>query len=333
MKEKIVSVEQLKEGMLITADVYNRDGTIIVPENTRVTIAVMNYLARYSILEVIVAEEFEENVYAAAKELEENFAKILLHQKIDVYHLLDIVDAITVSTDNDMNLCDMLYRMSHSSDDLYLHSLNVSMYAQLLAKWMDLPADETELAGIAGLLHDIGLFICHQKGEKNISLHGEYENTCGFDHMVYGSGLLKDWKVDIRLKQAILTHHERMDLSGFPNRLSYKSLNYISRVVALADAYDTLIRKEDGYEAMSPLTVLGYLFEECYIKFDTEMLLCFIEHMMQNFIQYEVLLSNGKRGKIVMLNKKDPARPLIKTENGFIDLSQNKDIFITEMLY
>lgn len=369
MIERMVTIEELDEGMLIAADVYTRGGVIIVPENTVVTAEVLNLLARHSIMEVIVGEEgeeyadatlsmedldilqgalgmldymeerenkqesFEETFQKATKNLEEILMKIVNGETFDVYQLLDIVDTIAAKADNDVNLMDMLFKMTREEEDLYEHSLKVSMYAQLLAKWMDLPEDEIELAGIAGLLHDIGLIVCHKNGEKNISLHGEYENKCGFNHMVHGYNLIKDWDVDVRLKQAVLTHHERMDLSGFPNQLSYKSLNYVSRVVALADAYDTLTLKEEGFTAMPPLAALSYIFDNCYIKFDTEMMICFIEHLVQNFIQYEVLLSDGQRGKIVMPNKKEPARPLIMVDGGFVDLSQRKDLTITEMYY
>jgi len=367
MKEKMVLIEELEEGMLITQDVYTGRGVILVPGNTRVTIEVLNLLARYSIMEVIVGEEvqeqefsaddlkvlddalgmldylekrerkqdtFEDTFHVAEEDLEIGINVLLRKEEIDIYQFLDIVANVAAKADNDVNLCHMLYKMNRGERSIYAHSINVSMYAQLLAKWLDLPADEVELAGIAGLLHDVGLLICQQEGEKNITLHGEYENKCGFNHMVYGYNLLKDLDVDIRLKQAVVTHHERMDLSGFPNQLSYKSLNYISRILALADAYDTLTMQEEGYEAMQPLKALNYMFDNCYIKFDTEMLLCFIEHIVQNFIQYEVLLSNGQRGKIVMPNKKEPARPLIMTANGeVVDLSARKDITITEMYY
>lgn len=368
MIEKMVTIEELDEGMLITADVYNRSGVIIVPENTIVTAEVLNLLARHSIMEVIVGEEgeaeatelsaedqnllasaldmldimeakenkqdsFEDTFRNAEKKLESSLMKLVNKENIEIDSLLDIVDTIAAKADNDVNLCDMLFKMNGHSEGLYAHSLNVSMYAQLLAKWMDLPEDEIELAGIAGLLHDIGLIVCHKEGEKNITLHGEYENTCGINHMLHGYNLLKDLDVDVRLKQAVLTHHERMDLSGFPNKLSYKSLNYISRVVALADAYDTLTMKEEGFTAMPPLAVLSYLFDNCYIKFDTEMMICFIEHLVHNFIQYEVCLSDGQRGKIVMPNKKEPARPLLMVDGGFVDLSLRKDLTITEMYY
>ena len=81
------------------------------------------------------------------------------------------------------------------------------------------------------------------------------------------------------------------------------------------------------------VAALGYMFDNCYIKFDTEMMICFIQHLVQNFIQYEVLLSDGQRGKIVMPNKKEPARPLIMVNGGFVDLAQRKDLTIKEMFY
>ena len=63
------------------------------------------------------------------------------------------------------------------------------------------------------------------------------------------------------------------------------------------------------------------------------MMICFIQHLVQNFIQYEVVLSDGQRGKIVMPNKKEPARPLIMVNGGFVDLAQRKDLTIVEMYY
>ena len=367
MLKRKISIEELEEGMLIAEDVFTGGGVIIVPANTTVTIGVLNLLARHSILEVVVGEKidapeltmedfgvldgalsmldylekrekkqntFEEVFCAAEQELEQGIKRLIDKEEIDIYRFLDIVANVALKADNDVNLCHMLYKMNRDDKDLYRHAMNVSMYAQLLAKWRELPADEVELAGIAGLLHDVGLIICHQSGEKNITLHGEYENRCGFNHMVYSHDLIKDMDVDIRLKQAVLTHHERMDLSGFPNQLSYKSLNYISRIVAIADAYDTLTMKEDDIPAMQPLVALNYMFDNCYIKFDTEMLLCFIEHIVQNFIQYEVVLSDGRHGKIVMPNKKEPSRPLVQMENGdFVDLSQRKDLTIADMYY
>ena len=364
---KKISIEKLEEGMIIIEDVYTRGGVIIVPAHTEVNAGVLNLLARHSIQDVVIGEEitileptvmdsdildgalgmieyleerehkqetFEDTFRAAVQAVEEFFNQMLSGEQVDVYELLDIVATVVEKADNNVNLLQMLYKkMNQENEDVYEHCINVSLYAQLLAKWADLTADEVEMAGIAGILHDIGLIVCYREGEKDITLHGEYENKCGFNHMVYSYNLVKDMDVDVRLKQAILTHHERMDLSGFPNQLSYKSLNYVSRVVAIADGFATLTMKEKGFEVMQPLNALCYMFDNCYIKFDTEMLVCFIEHIVQNFIQYEVLLSDGRRGKIVMPNKKEPARPVIMVGEEIVDLAVRKDLIVTEMFY
>ncbi len=367
MLGKKLSIEKLEEGMLIIADVHTKGGVIIVPSKTVVTAEVLDLLARHSIMEVVVGEEishtefsmedlgdldgalgmleyleerenkqetFEDTFREAVTQVKNFFNQLLSGQSADIYELLDIVATVVEKADNNVNLLQMLYRkMNRETEDIYEHCINVSLYSQLLAKWADLTAEEVELAGIAGMLHDIGLIICYREGEKNITLHGEYENKCGFNHMIHSYNLIKNMDVDVRLKQAILTHHERMDLSGFPNKLSYKSLNYVSRAVAIADGFATLTMKESGFEVMQPLDALCYMFDNYYIKFDTEMLICFIEHIVQDFIQYEVLLSDGQRGRIVMPNKREPARPVIMVEGGIVDLSVRKDLSIKEMYY
>ena len=167
--------------------------------------------------------------------------------------------------------------------------------------------------------------------EENILFHDEYENKSGINHMIHGYNMIKEKNLDLKVKQAVLTHHERMDLTGFPYQMSYKNLNNVSRVLAIADAYDTLTMEEEGRPAMSPFEVFGLLYDTSYIKFDSQMLVLFIERMAQNFIQYEVLLSDGRTGKIVMTNKYNVARPLVMVGTEFVDLSQRKDISIKKI--
>ncbi|MBP3578558.1 MAG: hypothetical protein J6K15_10635, partial [Lachnospiraceae bacterium] len=60
MIERKVTIEQLDEGMLISADVHNSIGVVIVPAKTTVTNDVLNLLARHSVMEVMVGEESDE---------------------------------------------------------------------------------------------------------------------------------------------------------------------------------------------------------------------------------------------------------------------------------
>lgn len=80
----------------------------------------------------------------------------------------------------------------------------------------------------------------------NFTFHAEIEGGPYIKHAVLGYNLLKDKNIDIKVKQAVLTHHERQDGSGFPLKVSKENINYISRIIAIADTYDTMIMAEEG---------------------------------------------------------------------------------------
>ena len=149
---------------------------------------------------------------------------------------------------------------------------------------------------------------------------------------MHGYKLLRDKTLDYRIKQAILTHHERLDESGFPMGVPFENINGISRILAIADTYVTLTMEEPGYPALSPFEALMHFQTREHGKFDSRYLLMFTEHIAQNFIQQRVRLNNDKTGTIIMLNKLDLLRPLVQIDDYFVDLSVHKDLIIKEIL-
>ena len=57
----------------------------------------------------------------------------------------------------------MIHNLRDNSDEVYMHSLNVSLISNTLASWMRLSTDEIELATAGGLLHDIGKMLVPQE--------------------------------------------------------------------------------------------------------------------------------------------------------------------------
>ena len=180
MAERMVSIDKLEEGMRIIADVHNRGGVIVVPAYTVVNYEVIDLLARHSIKEVLIDKEtedaevsledinilgnaldmltymeerenkqsaFEIAFRVAVEDVKVFFEQVLMHQDVDIYQLLDIVATVVESADNNVNLFQMLYKMMNREvEDIYEHCILVSLYAQLLAKWADLTADEVLFA-------------------------------------------------------------------------------------------------------------------------------------------------------------------------------------------
>ena len=354
MAQMRIPTSRLRKNMIVKSDVYTRSGVIIVPAGTEVTKDVVSLLTRHFIDDVIVEygtgeqEEkepivepkrvsdeqmiaFKESFQVAEETLSKSLKGIADQDKdIDVNALLGMLNKIIGTSSNEVNLCDMLFKMKQSAENLYSHSINVALFAQVLAKWAEFTVEEIELAGIAGLLHDIGVLKFLDENKGNFSFRDEYDKKAYDKHVVYGYNMIKDKDIDSRIKQAVLAHHERLDRSGFPIGISGNGISNIARVIAIADAYDTLTMEEEGKDDISPFMVLRIL-EEARGKFDPKLLMLFIERMAQDFIQYEVILSNGKRGKIVMINKFDLTRPLIQVGTTFIDLALRKDITIVKM--
>ena len=351
-----IQTHRLKKGMLIAVDVYNCYGAVIVPEGTIVTKEVFELLTKNFIDDVVVEynppkrempvlwedktdsgekkrkmQEFSQSFQIAEETVSQNLKELVFSDKeIDVPALVETIQNVVNHAEDEAELCEMLFRIRRTSENLYTHSVNVALYAELLARWVGFTEKEIQLALIASLLHDIG----HLKyAEDSFSMHADMDKSCHERHSVDGYKMVQDKKLEYPIKQAILTHHERLDESGFPMGVSYKNINGITRVLSIADSYATLTVNEPGHAAMLPLEILQYMQVQEFGKYDAVYLRTFMEHLAQTFIQKEVLLNDGKKGTIVMLNKLDLTRPLVQIEeNYFIDLAVKRDLCIKEIL-
>ncbi len=351
-----MKTHHLKKGMVIKADVYNRAGVILVPAETTVTNEVFEMLTRHFIEEVVIeyasepapVTDFSSQkrrikekklqeatmIYKVAEDtLAQNLKDIVQKDKdVDIPALLGLLQSVIDKADEELSVFDILHHMQKDSDTLYAHSINVSLYAQLLARWVGLENEEIELVSLAGLLHDMGHMQYPESDSTPFTLHDGMNKTYHEQHPTLAYKLLQNKSIDHRIKQAVLTHHERFDQSGFPLGVSFFNINQITRVLAIADSYVTLITEEEGHPGMIPFEAMKQLQETDYKKYDYKFLSTFIEHVSLNYVQHEVLLTDGRTGVILMINKTDLSRPLVQIGNLFVDLTKQKDLAIEKIL-
>ena len=67
-------------------------------------------------------------------------------------------------------------------------------------------------------------------------------------------------------------------------------------------------------------------------KYDTHMIMTFMEKLADTYMLNRVRLSNDKVGKIVYINKQAVSRPVVICGEEFVDLTKEKDITITEII-
>jgi len=162
------------------------------------------------------------------------------------------------------------------------HSQKVSGYAALLAKALGLPDHEVEEIRLAALLHDIGKVgipepILNKAGSLDAS---EWETMK--THTALGAKILDPLRGMARMQEMIRHHHEFFDGTGYPDQLEGESIPFGARVIAIADAYDTITSERTYKKARTPEAALRELERCAASQFDPEILRVFIETMRRS---------------------------------------------------
>jgi len=122
------------------------------------------------------------------------------------------------------------------------HLLRMSSYCRIIATHLGLPPEEVDLIFTAAPMHDIGkIGIPDQVLLKPGALSPE-ERDIMTTHAVIGWQILRNNQSPLLQMAALiaLSHHEKWDGTGYPNRLSGTDIPLAGRITAVADVFDAL---------------------------------------------------------------------------------------------
>ena len=157
------------------------------------------------------------------------------------------------------------------------HSQKVADYAAMIAEKLGLGAEEVEQVHLGGLLHDVGkVGIPAAVLNKNGPLDPDEWETMK-EHVLLGDQLLASLHTVGRIRGMIRHHHEMFDGSGYPEGLAGAQIPLGARIVAIADAYDT-ITSERVYKKARPSSAALAELERCAgTQFDPKLVKLFLE--------------------------------------------------------
>lgn len=364
-----IKTSELVPGMITAEDVFNYNNQLILPKGLELTDKSITKLEFYSILYVNI--ESQEQPSAPAKtEIEEvieqdkrsysekimnsesykkfrqNFVQEVSQIKnsindvvernapINTDTLLSEVDRLVTldTTATSYSVFDMLHNMREFDDATFVHCLNVSLICTVFAKWLKLSPEDVRLASICGLLHDIGKLKIPEEIITKPSRLTDQEYNIIKKHTIEGYNILKKQNIDEHIKNAALMHHEKNDGTGYPLGLKGNKIDYFARLVAIADVYDATTSARVYRGPLCPFKVIELFEQEGYDKYDAQMIIIFLENIVNTYMNNQVRLSNGKIGEIVFINKMHLAFPMVKCGDEFIDLSVDKNIHIEAII-
>ncbi len=142
------------------------------------------------------------------------------------------------------------------------HSPKVAGYAALIAEGLGLSEEEIEQIRLGGMLHDLGkVGVPENILNKNGPLNPE-EWEIMKEHVRFGDQLLEPLESLKAVRAMVLHHHEMFDGSGYPAGLAGEEIPLGARIIAIADAYDTITSDRTYKKARPPQAALAEI-ERC----------------------------------------------------------------------
>ena len=233
---------------------------------------------------------------------------------------------------NGTNMFDLLQNMRDYDDSVFAHSINVSLICRILAQWMKLSDSEVELAATCGLLHDIGKLSVPQELISKPGKLTPAEFQTIKKHTVLGYQTLLNHNIDHDICEAALMHHERCDGSGYPLHSKAPEINFYAKMVAIADVYDAMTAARVYRGPLCPFQVIDLFSHEGLQKYDPDMIMTFLEHIVNTYVSNACTLSDGREGTIVFINKEDLAHPIVQIGNSCVNLSRASGLEIVNLI-
>jgi hypothetical protein len=159
------------------------------------------------------------------------------------------------------------------------HSERVASGCVRIATTREMPADRVMALRYAGILHDVGkLSVTTRLLQKTAPLTDrEYEEIKM--HPVTGREMLRGIEFLEEAYEGILHHHERLDGLGYPMGLKGEEIPEFARVIAVADAFDSMTSTRSYRNARSVAEAIDEL-ERCKgTQFDPEMVDAMIDSL------------------------------------------------------
>jgi putative nucleotidyltransferase with HDIG domain len=155
------------------------------------------------------------------------------------------------------------------------HSAAVAIYSRDIARRMGLDEKQQGLAHLAGLVHDIGKVglpagLLEKAGPLSLEERRQME-----EHSVIGERILS--KVDdyAEIASIVRHHHERIDARGYPDGLPGDDIPLLSRIIAVADAYNAMTSDRPYRDAMPSRVARLRLAQAVESQFDTTVVAAF----------------------------------------------------------
>jgi HD-GYP domain-containing protein (c-di-GMP phosphodiesterase class II) len=140
---------------------------------------------------------------------------------------------------------------------------------------MGMAPEDCERAFLCGLVHDIGKVglpasLLGKEGSLTLEERRQMQ-----EHSTIGERILKEISAYEDVARIVRHHHERMDGEGYPDGISGEDIPTLSRVIAVADAYNAMTSDRPYRDGMPTRVARLRLAQAVENQFDTSVVAAF----------------------------------------------------------
>jgi HD-GYP domain-containing protein (c-di-GMP phosphodiesterase class II) len=278
-----------------------------------------------------------------------NFATVLFVKYVadGVLNLADVTDwvkkAMQMVHDNRDYLLRFLEVGADSERYLITHSVNTTILALAVGDYMKTPPHRLIELGNACLLHEIGMYKLPPELRHSSKVLSPEERKLLSAHTILGYRVLKGFSAPENVALAALEHHERIDGSGYPRKLTAPKITDYALIIGVACSYDAMMSKRP----FRPGTLDGHatirdLAQKNKKQYDEKILKALVYTLSVYPVGTGVQLSNNSKGIVLRTDPAKPRCPIVKVifdpdgkklaESPLIQVSENQGLSITGVL-
>lgn len=225
----------------------------------------------------------------------------------------EIVRNCIDSISSNSNAMFWLTRIRHEDAYTAEHCVRVGILAITFGRAVGLDDTQLETIGLCGMLHDVGKMRVPPEILNKAGALSADEWQLMRRHAEYGFELLgSEHQLDPDIREAALSHHERLDGKGYPQALTGQSISQFTRMITIVDAYDAMTSNRVYRKGISTSKALKILYNNRGTQFDGKLVEAFISVIGLYPPGSLVELHTGEIAVVLAISARHKLRPLVE---------------------
>jgi len=196
----------------------------------------------------------------SAETMRRMFTDVRMGNAIQPSECVSLVDDIVESINRHPDALLSLARLKTADEYTYMHSAAVCALMVALGRQLGFNEAQCREAGMAGMLHDLGKAAMPQDVLNKPGKLTDEEFAIIKQHPVRGyEMLLAGGATSDSVMDVVRHHHERVDGTGYPDRLKGEEISLLSRMGAVCDVYDAVTSNRPYKAGWDPAHALAQM--------------------------------------------------------------------------